>query len=94
MTDSYLKSNRGITKTPVIHCAPAGAAHLTSGGRTLVCLVRHGQTDWNAVRRLQGREAVPLNEKGIEPDEVVELTYEQINKNIDTQLDKAKSLLK
>ncbi len=35
-----------------------------------------------------------INEKGIEPDEKVELTYEQINKNIDTQLDKAKSLLK
>ena len=66
MTDSYLKSNRGLTKTPVIHCMPAGAANLTSGGRTLVCLVRHGQTDWNTVRRLQGREAVPLNEKGIE----------------------------
>ena len=35
-----------------------------------------------------------INEQGIEPDEKVELTYEQINKNIDTQLDKAKSLLK
>ena len=66
MNDSYLKSNSGITKTPVILCPPAGAAHLTAGGRTLVCLVRHGQTDWNTARRLQGREAVPLNEKGIE----------------------------
>ncbi len=35
-----------------------------------------------------------INEKGIEPDVKVELTYEQINKNIDTQLDKAKSLIK
>jgi carboxyl-terminal processing protease len=35
-----------------------------------------------------------INEQGIEPDVKVELTYEQINKNIDTQLDKAKSLLK
>ncbi len=34
-----------------------------------------------------------INEKGIEPDEKVERTYEQINKNIDPQLDKAKSLI-
>ena len=34
-----------------------------------------------------------INETGIEPDEVVERTYEQINKGEDPQLDKAKSLL-
>lgn len=75
MTDSYLKSNRGITKTPVIQCPPVGAAHLTSGKRALVCLVRHGQTDWNTVRRLQGREAVPLNEKGIEQSKACGETF-------------------
>ena len=35
-----------------------------------------------------------INETGIEPDEKVERTYEQINKNIDPQLDKAKSMIK
>lgn len=35
-----------------------------------------------------------INETGIEPDEVVERTYDQINKGEDPQLDKAKSLLK
>ena len=35
-----------------------------------------------------------INGTGIEPDEKVERTYEQINKNIDPQLDKAFSLLK
>ena len=35
-----------------------------------------------------------INGTGIEPDEKVERTYEQINKNIDPQLDKAKSMIK
>lgn len=35
-----------------------------------------------------------INGTGIEPDEKVERTYEQINKNIDPQLDKAFSILK
>lgn len=34
-----------------------------------------------------------INEKGIEPDEKVERTYEQINKDEDPQLDKAKAIL-
>ena len=34
-----------------------------------------------------------INESGIEPDEKVERTYEQINKDEDPQLDKAKSIL-
>ena len=32
----------------------------------LVIFVRHGQTDWNTVGRMQGREDIPLNEKGLE----------------------------
>ncbi|HWO75779.1 MAG TPA: histidine phosphatase family protein [Bacillus sp. (in: firmicutes)] len=31
---------------------------------TKICLVRHGETDWNAIRRIQGREEIPLNDKG------------------------------
>ena len=34
-----------------------------------------------------------INESGIEPDEKIERTYEQINKDEDPQLDKAKSIL-
>jgi uncharacterized phosphatase len=31
---------------------------------TTLTLVRHGETDWNAQRRMQGRSDIPLNERG------------------------------
>lgn len=32
---------------------------------TTVCLVRHGETDWNVIGKLQGTTDIPLNEVGI-----------------------------
>ena len=32
---------------------------------TKLCLVRHGETDWNSLGILQGRKDIPLNDTGI-----------------------------
>ena len=31
---------------------------------TRICIIRHGETDWNAQKRCQGREDIELNENG------------------------------
>ena len=33
--------------------------------KTIICCVRHGQTDGNKSRTFQGRSNLPLNETGI-----------------------------
>jgi uncharacterized phosphatase len=44
------------------------AANFTT---TTVCLVRHGETDWNLNHRYQGWEDIPLNETGLAQADLV-----------------------
>ena len=61
---TQFKHGRVLPTSPYILVSPQLAAHYLLEGRVLVCLVRHGQTDWNLIKRLQGRENVPMNEAG------------------------------
>lgn len=65
------KHVRMIPTCPYILVHPALAAHYLLEGRALICVVRHGQTDWNIIKRLQGRQDVPLNEVGMAQAESV-----------------------
>lgn len=61
---TQFKHSRQLPTSQYILVSPPNAARYLLEGRALVCLVRHGQTDWNMIKRLQGRENVPLNENG------------------------------
>lgn len=46
---------------------------------TRFCLVRHGETDWNAARRLQGHTDISLNARGLAQAEQMAHALKKIN---------------
>jgi probable phosphoglycerate mutase len=51
--------------------------------RTQFCLVRHGETDWNVARRLQGHTDIPLNERGLAQAAQMASALKKINLEFD-----------
>jgi 2,3-bisphosphoglycerate-dependent phosphoglycerate mutase len=50
---------------------------------TRFCLVRHGETDWNAARRLQGHTDIGLNARGIAQAEQMARALKKIDLQFD-----------
>jgi len=58
---------------------------------TTILLIRHGETAWNAVRRLQGHIDIPLNEEGLRQADALAqaLANEPLNAVIASDLQRA-----
>jgi len=50
---------------------------------TRFCLVRHGETDWNAARRLQGHTDIDLNARGLAQAKQMAAALKKINLKFD-----------
>lgn len=53
-------------RIPVWYCLDCGKEYVDAEVRSKLFLARHGQTDWNKERRMQGSGDMPLNDTGRE----------------------------
>ncbi len=53
-----------------------------------VFFVRHGQTDWNLKKLLQGRDEIPLNEVGLSQADAASIAIKDACGRIDLKIDK------
>lgn len=62
----------------------------------MLYIIRHGQTDWNVERKLQGQTNIPLNKKGIEMAKEASIKYKDVHFDICfcSSLDRAKETAK
>lgn len=49
------------------------------GRKKMLYIMRHGKTDWNAKKKLQGRVDIPLNEEGIEMAKKAKDEYKDVH---------------
>mgnify|MGYP003371975395 CR=1 FL=1 len=50
-----------------------------NGGNYMIYIVRHGQTDWNMSKQLQGHNPIPINENGRKEADIARTKIEKLN---------------
>lgn len=83
---------------PIPHAVQADSAQQARNKRGIVLIfdkskgyvffIRHGQTDWNLKKLLQGRDEIPLNEVGIEQARTTSLTIKAVCERSGLKIDK------
>ena len=61
---------------------------LNDKSKGYVFFIRHGQTDWNLKKLLQGRDEIPLNEVGIEQADTTSLSIKNACERSGLKIDK------
>ena len=51
----------------------------------MIYLIRHGQTDWNVERRIQGQTDIPLNENGKKQVEEISEKIAKLKSNLNAE---------
>ena len=55
----------GLPAALIAMSNPTASRSTSPDSSVRICLVRHGETDWNVERRLQGHKDIPLNATGV-----------------------------